>query len=168
MATTAKKKQDAFPNAHKMPHPRKVDADLRQQAGLAPPEENEKPLDAKFKGTHTYKLTEPFYRLGVTYKPGELITVTDEVPGKSWVKVSEDTDIEPTELQNPKDATPPKAVDENGKEIETGPALVSRIEVASQGREVPGVKSENAKLQAEREQAAEYFGKDKPHDNKKK
>lgn len=43
------------------------------------------PLDPKYKGTLTYRLTEPHYRLGRMYSAGELITVTDEKPGKSWV-----------------------------------------------------------------------------------
>lgn len=37
------------------------------------------------KGTKTYRLTEPHYRLGRVYQAGELITVTDEVPGRTWV-----------------------------------------------------------------------------------
>lgn len=39
------------------------------------------------KGEATYRLTQPHYRKGVTYQPGDLITVTDEKPGRTWVRV---------------------------------------------------------------------------------
>jgi hypothetical protein len=32
----------------------------------------------------TFRLTEPYYRQGRMYQPGELVTIKDEVPGKSW------------------------------------------------------------------------------------
>lgn len=38
-------------------------------------------------GTKSYRLTKPHYRQGRYYQPGEIITVTDEKPGKSWVPV---------------------------------------------------------------------------------
>ena len=42
-------------------------------------------IDPKYKGEKTYRLTQPHYRLGRLYQPGELITVVDEVPGRSWL-----------------------------------------------------------------------------------
>lgn len=35
-------------------------------------------------GKQTFRLTEPHYRLGRTYQPGELITIENEVPGRTW------------------------------------------------------------------------------------
>jgi hypothetical protein len=43
--------------------------------------------DGVVKGEATYRLTERHYRKGVTYLPGDLITVTDEKPGRTWVRV---------------------------------------------------------------------------------
>lgn len=43
----------------------------------------------KFRGTIRYRLTQPHYRQGLYLQPGELLTVTDEVPGKKWVRVEE-------------------------------------------------------------------------------
>lgn len=42
-------------------------------------------IPEQYRGTKTYRLTQPHYRQGRYFNPGELITVTDEVPGKSWV-----------------------------------------------------------------------------------
>lgn len=41
-------------------------------------------------GTVTYRMTKRSYRLGVLREPGDTITVTDEVPGKTWVRVSDE------------------------------------------------------------------------------
>ncbi len=43
--------------------------------------------DGVVKGEATYRLTERHYRKGVTYQPGDIITVTDEKPGRTWVRV---------------------------------------------------------------------------------
>lgn len=47
------------------------------------------PSGAIVPGTKSYRLTEPHYRRGRYFQPGEVITVTDEQPGKSWVPVVE-------------------------------------------------------------------------------
>lgn len=47
-------------------------------------------LDPKYKGTKTYRLTEFFYSQGRLYEAGELITVTDKVPGRTWELVEEE------------------------------------------------------------------------------
>ena len=47
------------------------------------------PVPEQFKGTRKYRLKQPHYRQGLLYAPGDIITVTDEVPGKSWVPVEE-------------------------------------------------------------------------------
>ncbi len=36
-------------------------------------------------GTKRYRLRQPHYRQGSYFSPGDIITVTDEVPGKTWV-----------------------------------------------------------------------------------
>lgn len=41
----------------------------------------------KVMGTKSYRLTQAHYRQGTYYNPGDIITVTDEVPGKTWVPV---------------------------------------------------------------------------------
>ena len=43
----------------------------------------------QYRGTKTYRLTAPHYRKGVTYEAGALITVTDEVPGRTWEAVED-------------------------------------------------------------------------------
>lgn len=66
-----------------------------------------RPLEEKHKGTHSYRSSQPHYRQGRLYQPGEIITVTDERPSKHWVKVvakvkTEFVDVvEPTEPQKP-------------------------------------------------------------------
>lgn len=47
------------------------------------------PLDEKYKGTKKYRLRAPHYRRGVYYAAGDVITVTDEKPSKTWVPVEE-------------------------------------------------------------------------------
>jgi uncharacterized coiled-coil protein SlyX len=43
------------------------------------------PLDPKYKGTKRYTLTQPHYRREKYYEPGDIIEVTDEKPGRTWV-----------------------------------------------------------------------------------
>lgn len=38
-------------------------------------------------GVVTYRLAQPHYRRGAWYQAGDTITVTDEKPGKTWVRV---------------------------------------------------------------------------------
>jgi hypothetical protein len=38
----------------------------------------------QYRGTKTYRLRQPHYRRGTYYEAGELITVTDEVPSRTW------------------------------------------------------------------------------------
>lgn len=59
------------------------------------------------KGTVTYRLTQPHYRQGRYYQPGELITVTDEKPGKTWVRVEAKAVVEHVEVKQPKKPTTP-------------------------------------------------------------
>lgn len=47
------------------------------------------PLPEKYKGTKKYRLRVPHYRRGVYLAAGDIITVTDEVPSKTWVPVEE-------------------------------------------------------------------------------
>lgn len=149
------KKSSPYPNAQKLRSPHKANAEARADdedvEALAVPE-----VAAKHRGTRTYRLTEPHYRLGIMYQPGELVTITDEPPGKSWklVHVDEEGPYVPSELANPYDAAKaPKQLDESGKEI-TGQSI-SRAEVASQGREVPGVHSDNAVAENDKKLAQE-------------
>lgn len=44
-------------------------------------------LPAQFKGTKSYRLTQQHYRKGRMYQPGEIITVENERPGRSWVLI---------------------------------------------------------------------------------
>lgn len=77
------KKAEGFPGAVELPNPAKLEAEangVEYVANVAP----------AFKGAHTYRLTQPHYRLDVTYDKGELVTVVDEKPGSTWVKVSVD------------------------------------------------------------------------------
>ena len=147
------------------------EGDEQYDADLAAHKESIEQLDKKYRGTHTYQLTEPHYRLGIMYVKGELVTVTDEVPGKTWKRVSADIETyqTPTALQDPHNVDAlPKQLDENGKEVVL--PIVTRIEVASQGREIPGVKSENAEEEAKKKAAQEMYAAGsnvKPTDKKK-
>ena len=48
-------------------------------------------LPEKYRGTKTYRIGPAgHYRLGRSYLPGETITVTDEVPSKTWTPVDND------------------------------------------------------------------------------
>lgn len=54
-----------------------------------PPRPAEKrPLDPRHKGTKTYRLGGPHYRLGEYYETGRLITVVDEEPAPNWELVT--------------------------------------------------------------------------------
>lgn len=46
-------------------------------------------LAPEYRGTKTYRLTQPHYRLGRYYEAGETITVIDEKPSASWVLVED-------------------------------------------------------------------------------
>ena len=43
----------------------------------------------------TFRLTEKHYRAGTLHMPGELITVENEVPGKSWEPFDPDAPVRP-------------------------------------------------------------------------
>ncbi len=43
------------------------------------------------KGPATYRLTQPHYRQGAMHPAGTIITVTDEVPSRTWVPVDAKT-----------------------------------------------------------------------------
>lgn len=44
-------------------------------------------LAPEHRGEKTYRVGVRHYRQGVVYEPGELITVTDEKPSKTWTLV---------------------------------------------------------------------------------
>ena len=54
----------------------------------------------RFKGKKTYRLGAPHYREGVYMPAGELITVTDETPSRTWSEVNKDA--APTPEATPK------------------------------------------------------------------
>ncbi len=43
-----------------------------------------KAVKERLKVSGTFRLTEKYYRAGRLYEPGELVTIKDEVPGRSW------------------------------------------------------------------------------------
>jgi len=58
-------------------------------------------LPEQYRGTKKYRLRVPHYRAGVYYAAGEVITVTDEKPSRTWVPVEERqvtqvVDVEPS------------------------------------------------------------------------
>lgn len=56
------------------------------EKGTLPAEKREKePLAPEHKGTKSYVSSTKHYRDGRLYEPGQVITVTDEKPGKDWV-----------------------------------------------------------------------------------
>lgn len=65
-------------------------------------------IPEQYRGTKSYRLTQAHYRLGRYFNPGELITVTDEVPGKSWVPVEAKATVEYVESQPKKSAGVPQ------------------------------------------------------------
>lgn len=59
------------------------------------------PLPEQFKGVRKYRLRVPHYRQGLYFVAGDIITVTDERPSKTWVPVEERqvtqiVEVEPT------------------------------------------------------------------------
>lgn len=65
-----------------------------------------RPLEEKFKGTKSYRSTQPHYRQGHLYAPGDIITVTDERPSKHWTQVvakvkTEFVDVVPADDKSP-------------------------------------------------------------------
>ena len=69
------------------------------------------PLDPKYKGEKTYRLTQPHYRLGRLYQPGELITVTDEVPGRTWDLYEPEAEMKAARKAQLDASKPPRASD---------------------------------------------------------
>ena len=67
-------------------------------------------IDEKYKGTKSYRVRQPHYRLGRTYQPGEIITVTDEKPSKTWVPV----EVQPVTaiVDAPEPAAPSRPADQ--------------------------------------------------------
>ena len=57
--------------------------------------------DGVVKGEATYRLTERHYRKGVMYQPGDVITVTDEKPGRSWVRIDNNAAAEKVGGESP-------------------------------------------------------------------
>lgn len=45
-------------------------------------------IPEKYKGTISYRLSQPHYRQGIYLEPGSIVTVTDEIPGRTWTPVS--------------------------------------------------------------------------------
>jgi hypothetical protein len=40
----------------------------------------------------TFRLTDPLYRQGVMFQPGDYVSIENEVPGRSWVRVEDVAD----------------------------------------------------------------------------
>lgn len=62
------------------------------------------PVPAEFKGKKTYRLKAPHYRGGKRYEIGERITVTDEIPSKTWVLIDPNAkapEAQPVDLSTP-------------------------------------------------------------------
>lgn len=65
--------------------PAKPEAEVSKS--LAAKAKAKPPLPPEYVGTKTYVLTEKYYNNaeGRMYEPGEKVTVTDTVPGRTWV-----------------------------------------------------------------------------------
>ena len=61
-------------------------------------------VPVEFKGPKSYRLTKERYAAGTMHQPGEVITVTDELPSPSWEPVAPGAKSRPAE-QMP-DASP--------------------------------------------------------------
>lgn len=53
-------------------------------------------LPEKYKGTKSYTVQAKHYRQGRMFEPGEVITVTDEVPSRTWVPFEVPKVVAPT------------------------------------------------------------------------
>lgn len=70
----------------------KSDAMFRNAKGQMVPE--------KYRGTKTYRLkNQPHYRSGTLYQVGELVTVTDEIPSRTWELVEAVTTVKHVAVQ---------------------------------------------------------------------
>lgn len=80
----------------------------------------EKPtVDPKHKGEKTYRLTQLHYRLGRMYQPGELITVVDEAPGRTWQLYDPKAEAEAAAKARLAASRPP--ADDKGRPSDTSP-----------------------------------------------
>lgn len=59
--------------------------DIINRFAMAKPE----PRPERKKASGTYVLTEKLYRAGRLYEAGERISITDEIPGKTWLPLAE-------------------------------------------------------------------------------
>lgn len=64
-------------------------AEMEASAGRVASRAVPRALPEQYKGTKKYRVRVPHYRRGVYYAAGDIITVTDEVPSKTWVAVEE-------------------------------------------------------------------------------
>jgi hypothetical protein len=78
---------------------------MPQEAHMANEKNQPKQLPPEYRGTKTYRLGARHYRKGVLYEAGELITVTDEIPSKTWTLVDTSKPEEKPAPAGPKQST---------------------------------------------------------------